>query len=278
MRIIILLTTLGLLFLTGCTQKPADEIMLRYSFVQGREKHYDHMIKTNFVVTENGQSSQPVFNDDTIQVMIKCDQIKNDTTAEFYEKVTNQNIIPNKDDSTKVDTVVNQIEIYFDIFRSGKITNIRLDSTYGPHDAETFRRTMEQTSVAFPDHPVTPGFEWKKVTKVYHEGKEWEAEMNSTFKAVVRESGYDCALIEVKGNSIVPVEVVKPDGTKMVSFDKITVTGYRYLAFKEGLIIRQFEHKITERDLMEIIKDDTSKYHINIDNQSTMLLKKNIVP
>ena len=277
MRVIILLTMLGLLFLAGCTQKPTDEIMLRYNFVQGREKHYDHMIKTNYVVTENGQTSQPVFSNDTIEVIIKCNEIINDSTAECYEQILNTSFVRNKDDSTQIDTVLNQVELYFDIFRSGKITNIRFDSSYGPHDAETFRRTMEQTSIAFPDHPVTPGYEWKKVTKVYHEGKEWEAEMNSTFKAIVRESGYDCALIEVNGNSIVPVEVVKPDGTKMVSFDKISLTGYRYLAFKEGLIIRQYQHKITERDLMEIKKEDTLKYHINIDNQSTMLLTKNFV-
>lgn len=277
MRIILLLTTLGLFFLAGCVQKPADEIMLRYSFVDGREKHYQSINKQQVEVSTDGKDSQTTISSDTIEVLIKCNEIKNDTTAEFYEKIINQNIVPNQTDSAKIDTVTNKIELIFDIYRSGKITNIRFDSSYGPHDAETYRRTMEQTSVAFPDHPVRPGYEWKKVTKVYHEGKEWESEINSTFKAIVRESGYDCALIEVKGNSVVPVEVVKPDGTKMVSFDVTTLDGYRYLAFKEGLIIRQYEHKQLNRQLMEITGSDTAKYNINVDHQTTMLLTKAVV-
>jgi hypothetical protein len=119
-----------------------------------------------------------------------------------------------------------------------------------PHDTssieriEYIKKLYEQLAPRYPDLPVSDGYKWSNNIKVMlQDGETRDAVTTYTIKGFVKEAGYDCVIIEFEGNTIVPFQSEykskKGDGTVLETrIDKRKSKGVSYLAYKEGIIIK----------------------------------------
>ncbi|MCP4704115.1 MAG: hypothetical protein GY865_05855 [candidate division Zixibacteria bacterium] len=182
---------------------------------------------------QNGESIESVltvFNDNSARLRL----------IYYYVKE-----LPDENDTTKLIKVKDSsITEYIQ-----DIHGVNLDII--PHDTssvekiEYVKKLYEQLAPRYPDEPVSVGFKWSNNIKVMlQDGETRDAVTTYTVKGFVREAGYDCAIIEYKGNTIVPFqgEYANKEGNGNIletRIDKRSSHGTTYLAYKEGIIVKE---------------------------------------
>ncbi len=98
----------------------------------------------------------------------------------------------------------------------------------------------------FPTGEISVGFNWTQSAKVMMPSQTMEASTTYEVKSLVREMGYDCAVIEFTGNLIIPIEPDPADSIQVSGVDKIETTGKLYFAYKDGLVVLQRERWVVD--------------------------------
>ena len=132
----------------------------------------------------------------------------------------------------------------------GKIVDVFPEDDLPDESIDYYRRLFEQASPMYPDEPVSVGYIWSHTVKVLLNEGVTDASTTYKIKSFVREAGFDCAVIEYKGNMIIPLSNKCVDEGMVITegLDRIEVEGVTYYAYVEGMVIREDEssHLIRE--------------------------------
>jgi len=153
--------------------------------------------------------------------------------------------IPDKDDSTKTIAVKDSSIIEYIQDSHSVNLDFFLSDTSSSEKTEYIKKLFEQLAPRYPDEPVSVGYKWtNNITVMLQDGKTQDAITTYTVKGFVKEFGYDCVIIESKGNTIVPFqkefESKKEKGTVLISrIDTRETKTTTYMAYKEGFIVKE---------------------------------------
>jgi hypothetical protein len=98
------------------------------------------------------------------------------------------------------------------------------------------------------------------------------ATMTFKVRAIVREAGYDCAVVEFKGNTVVPYSHVDKSGVQEIRIDKKNIEGVFYLAYREGVIIRMDEKYTFNAEGVKIVEGKEIPLKINEEGTFSYML------
>ena len=272
-KIIFTLTILILIALYfGCTQGE-KKIMLSYKYVPGTILTYEQnshrttkVLETDSVVEDYKSSYIIHIEQEIIDFKENVGQIKEASSWTHKKK--------NPDDSTKIDTIETTREIDFFVQTNGKIVDIQFppdrDDSYTTYVKNYFEQGMPQ----FPAYEIPVGYSWTQTTKVVLPDETMEASTNYSIKSLVRERGYDCAVIEYEGNLLIPIVKSPKDSTQRHGLDKIQATGMIYFAHKEGFIVLQRERMVIDGYRNMIEEGEEKIYQLAIEADTDFALKK----
>lgn len=156
----------------------------------------------------------------------------------------------------------------------GRVVGFDLQNDSNSQSLDYFRKLMEQAAPVYPDEPVSPGFSWNNTVKVLLEDGTTDATTTYKLKALVREAGYDCAVIEYRGTMIIPLSK-GPDDAPNASVngtDKIDVEGVTYFAYAEGIIIKEQGTSHLLREGTVATKGKSIKFRVEEDRTTKAIL------
>ncbi len=155
----------------------------------------------------------------------------------------------------------------------GMVDDLQPQDTTAKAEADYYEKLYRQLSPRYPDRPVPKGHTWSNSVKLMlADGEITRASTTYRVASFVRESGYDCAVIEYEGNTIVPYRDNSADGTTVIRLDKRFAKGVFYLAYREGFIVRLEEifdyagegtrYKGTEKTDFTVRENGTYAYYL----------------
>ncbi len=270
--------TLFLIFVLtyfGCTQGEKN-IYLQYKYKPGTTLIYKQISKRTTKVIEADSVIEQYSTSYSINIEQAIKRFENNI-AEIIETSEWSHEIKNKEDSTKIDTKISTNEMVFRVKPNGKIVDIE----FLPEKSNSYRNYIknyfEQGMPLFPESEVSPGYSWTQTSKVVLPDETLDATTTYTIKSIVREAGYDCAVIEFNGNLLIPVEMSKEKGKMRSGMDRIQATGMIYFAFKEGMIVLQRERWVIDGIRNVVEEDKTRTYKIAVEADSDFSLKKVVI-
>ena len=172
-------------------------------------------------------------------------------------------------------TVVQYIEY---IRPNGQLTDIDFNSDRKSSRPEYVKQYYEQAFPVFPAQPVEVGYTWTQTTKVTLAEGPVDASTKYTVKSLVRERGYDCAVVEYKGLCVIPLEPTKPEDTLVCSrllegVDRINADGVMYFAYREGFIVHEREKWCLTGSRLQVTRNgDTLKSLVELDHDVDIAL------
>lgn len=257
------LIAIGLgMMLSGCgTDK--KEIRLDYKFDTGKKYHFVYNSQTSTTAYENDKlvySGDSTFRVSYVQEAI---EIMDDTCARLHFTYTDES--QGKSAETWSTEYV--------MSTNGEITDLATGEDVTEESVEYYKRLLEQAAPMYPDEPVTEGFTWNHTVRILLDEGATDAKTTYKVKSFVREAGYDCAIIEYKGNMIIPLEAdcITEDGVA-VGHDKIEVEGAAYFAYTEGIVIKEEENSKLVREGAVTIDGRTTDFKIEEERSYTCTL------
>ena len=101
-----------------------------------------------------------------------------------------------------------------------------------------YEKLYDQMAPMYPEEPVSKGYTWNNSVKLMlGEGEITDASTTYKVRSFVRERGYDCAVVEYHGNTIVPFRS-EVNGSRIIRLDRRSAKGVFYLAYREGFIVK----------------------------------------
>ncbi len=225
----------------GCARE-TREVRLVYKFKPGQKKIYSNQIKSDSRIYEGKNlvsSSNLTYRSQLTEEVLSA---TDSSTARI--RLIDVSRQPNlyKKDTADADTVTHKWTLEYLMDANGKVLEIFPQNPHGNEWLEYYKNYYEQALPVLPDIPVTAGYSWSQTVKliVKDEGST-QVETIYRLKALAREAGYDCAIIEYQGSLVLPYRKTTPNGTEIERLDKARTKGTIYFAYKEGAIVRQDE-------------------------------------
>jgi len=241
------------ILLTACDQG-TKTIKIRFKYCPGMSLTYQQVTR----------GIEQVVDRETGKVVVKeylvTTQDLTSTTRRVLEDSTAENLTVRKwqqryVDLTKnpADTVTRQPVVEEPLLDYSKPNGRVLDIAYASDtvegDLSYLKEYTRQGWPVFPDGEVGQGHSWTQSTTVVLPEGPVEASTTYTIKSFVRERGYDCAVIEYDGVSIIPLPQRTGTRHKLLSgVDRITSKGHIYFAYKEGFLVSWKERWLLESD------------------------------
>lgn len=230
------------LFQCGTEKK---EVVLRLKFNENQSLRWAQTNKNHTEYFENDSLISTEDKNSTSESVESVMEILDENTARLKLTYYYDRELPDKNDSSKIIKVSDSSTIEY-------IQNIHaVNLDIFPHDTisvdkiEYVKKLHQQLAPHYPDMPVTAGYSWSNNIKVMlQNGETNNAITTYTVKGFVKEAGYDCAIIEFVGNTIVPFqsEYECEDGSGKVletRIDKTKSQGTVYFAYKKGIIVKE---------------------------------------
>jgi len=145
---------------------------------------------------------------------------------------------------------------------NGRVVDVKpIDPDLG-RSVEWLQQYMEQGMPVFPSGEISIPYSWTQTVRVMLPEETMDASIVFTVKSLVRELGYDCALIEYDGTLYIPVPPSAKDSTSLGGIDRLTTTGKLYFAYAEGTTILERAHIAidSERTKLENGKEVAVRY------------------
>ncbi len=268
-----LIASLVVALCAGCTQGP-KKIRLRYKFQPGLALTYEQVSKQTSRVLYPDSSAR----EKSMTFNVKVDQwvkrVLPDGGAEIVELDTWSWDRPSKEDTTVMEKVEETRHLELEVQPDGKVTTVRFVDCDDYTKIQYLKNYYEQGMPVFPSNELTPGDSWTQTTKVVLPNESMEASTTYRMVSLVREAGYDCAVIECDGSMILPIEPDPADSMKRSGLDRIESTGRLYFAYKEGMVVLQRERWAIDRDRVKTAKDKTERYKEAIELDIEFVLKQ----
>ena len=195
-----------------------------------------------------------------------------DGVAELIEKDSWSYVMQNKEDSTKLDTVTHERELNLHVAPSGKVVKVGFISDTDEALISYLKNYFEQAWPEFPQGELPIGYNWTQTAKVVMPDETLEASTTYEIKSMVREAGYDCAVIDYKGNMVIPVLPREKKSTIISGIDRIASEGVIYFAYKEGFVVLQRENWTIDGERLEKSEGKEVEYRLAVEVISDYVL------
>ena len=255
--LLVLLLVLAAAF-TACNQGPKT-ITLRFKYVPGLKLEYEQDMKRNFRVVEADsvkEKGEMTFYDHVEQVV---QEVRQDSSAIIREVDTWKYEVPSKEDTSVMEKREQERILLLTVKPNGDVLNVEFVDSEDRASESYIRHYLEQGMPVFPDGEVSPGFSWTQSAKVMMPEETMEASTTYEVKSLVREAGFDCAVIEFNGNLIIPREAKAEVESERSGVDHIRATGKMYFAWKEGLVVLQRERWVVNSEMHYLTKEGAEK-------------------
>jgi hypothetical protein len=153
------------------------------------------------------------------------------------------------------------------------VLDVRFPEDEDYTSVQYIKNYYEQGMPVFPARELAPGDSWTQTTKVVLPGEPMEASVSYKVTALVREAGYDCAVIECDGQLFIPIEPNPKDTVQRTGLDNIKSTGKLYFAYKEGMVVLQRERWVIDRHRKLILPDKTEEFREAVELDVDFALK-----
>jgi len=257
----------------GCAQGD-KKIVLRYKFEPGTKCVYEQVSKRSSSVMQDDSTTKKSSMTFEVNVEQFVKRILDENTAEIVEISTWRFEKPNKNDSSIIDTVEERRELILHVQPNGKVRNVEFSVEENYTNIQYIKNYYEQGMPVFPSGELSVGDSWTQTTKVVLPGETMEASMNYEIASLVREAGYDCAVIEYDGNIIIPIESSPQDSVQRSGVDRINSAGRLYFAYREGMVVLQREQWLINRERKTTCSEGTKEYKEAIELDITFALKQ----
>jgi hypothetical protein len=249
-----LIIALFTLVLSGCGEQ-TKEVRLVFKFPVDKVFHYTYDSKNSSVVYENDKKTISDERSNRIAYSQEALKTIDDTTSRLlfsYSQTDNDG--KTQDNWSTECTMLND----------GKIIDFTPDGDISDQSLEYYRRLFEQTAPIYPHDLVPEGYSWTNSYKVMLDNGMTEATTTYKIKALAREAGYDCAVIEYKGNIIIPLgdDPMGDGSVKISGTDRINVDGVTYFSYTEGILVRQEEKSHLIRSGTQLKEGKTTAFRI----------------
>ncbi len=255
MKKILLTLTVGLLALAVLQCSQGDKkVHLRLKYTQGETLHYEQTSHRTTQVFENDSlaKTQSISQDYTITEEVL--EVKGDI-ATVLETVVTQKVKKKQDDTAAVaDTTEWKDQYTFSVQPNGKVLNMDWENVESDTRIAYLQNYYEQIMPIFPSEEVSPGFSWTQTTKVVLPDDVMEASTTYRVKSLVRESGYDCVVIEYDGTLLIPLKTSDDEPDLLGGLDSIEASGVIYFAYQKGLTVLLRQRLVID-GYREITKD-----------------------
>ncbi len=262
-----------ILTLVGSCSQGDKKVMLRYKFEPGLKLSYEQVSKRLTKIAETDSTIKEWSTTFEIKIEQLINRVYPDNTADIIEYSTWKYEMPSKEDTSVIETVEKTRELVLRVQPNGKVLDVEFKKNEDYSNIRYIKNYYEQGMPVFPPHEVSPGYSWTQTTKVILPGEPMEASMTYKVTSLVREAGYDCAVIECNGNMIIPVEANPKDSVQHSGIDRIKTTGLLYFAYREGLVVMQRERWVINRDRKTTRATGTTKYKETAEMDIDYMLK-----
>ena len=251
------------------------KITLRFKYNPGLNLTYKQLSKRSVKISKGDSIIKEGTHSYTMKIQQEVKRFVDDSTAEVLEQDSWQTFGPNKEDSSLIDTIQNTRKLILQVLPNGKVINFKFVNDDDITLANYIKNYYEQGLPVFPVGEKSPGYSWTQSTRIMLPNNNIEASTTYIIKSLVREAGYDCAVIEYKGNMLIPIESDPNDSTHRSGIDRIKTNGLLYFAYKEGIVISQREHWIIDGDRSKILNGKKEHYKLAMNYDiDYMLIKK----
>jgi hypothetical protein len=254
-----LISILIVICLIGCGNQK-KEIRLVYQFSTDDIYYYVHDIKKSTIVYEN--DSMTYSGDKTYQISYMAETMENinDSKARLFYSYT----MTGEKQEAKKDIKPKKWSSEIIMASNGKIVEFFPDSNISNESIEYYQKMFEQTSPMYPNGLISEGYTWNNSYKVLLDDGMTDASTTYKLKSIVREAGYDCAIIEYKGNMVIPLGNSCSEDTSVAvsGVDRIEVEGVTYFAYTKGITIREEEKSTMIREGTQLKDGKTTSFRI----------------
>lgn len=272
-KITVMLTFFILIFsLTNCSDG-VKKIKLEYKFKPNMILSYEQFGKSQYTIFTNDSLITKNTQSYTIDVQYTFNRQVNDSTTEILETSDWVHYKPKEDGTDGIDTLIFHREMTLQQLGNGKIIDFDFVSE-AKAKKSYLKNYFEQGMPVFPKESVNLGHSWTQSYKVVLPEETMEASTTYKVKSFVRESGYDCVVLEFEGNLLIPIEPQMDDESQRRGIDRISAKGSLYFAYNEGFVVLQNEHWTSKGDRTRLSDGKQHDYKIESEYDIEFKLKK----
>lgn len=264
------------LVLIACDQGDKT-VLLRYKFAPGLKLVYEQDMQRNVLVTQGDSVLEKNTYTIDFQIVQVVEKVNEDNTALIRETDSWSYVVPSSEDSLQLDTIQRERSLLILTQPDGDVLDVEFVGETEPSSQAYIKHFIEQAMPVFPPGEVSPGFSWTQTAKVLLPDRNMEASTTYEVVAFVREAGYDCAVLNVDGNLIIPVEPNPKDSVVRFGVDNIETTGKMYFAYREGMVVQQRERWVIEGEHYRVRGNDTTKLDVLIEADVDYVLERRTV-
>ncbi len=271
--LLFLTAALCLILLVNCSQGE-KRVKLRYKYVPGLNLEYEQKMTRAIKILAKDSIIKDYDRLLTVRVVQTVKSVSDDGIAVIYEEDHWSYEAPSKEDSLKLDTITETHSFTVSVSPNGKLHDVDFGEDACVTSASYNRTYWEQGMPEFPDGEVAPGHSWTQTNKVILPDETLEASTTFRVKSLVREAGYDCAVIEFDGDMVIPLVPDPDDSTQRAGLDRIKTTGMIYFAYREGIVVLQRERWLVAGTRQKLEEGEMIEYQITVESDSEYILKK----
>ncbi len=158
------------------------------------------------------------------------------------------------DDSGQVKRITRDYAYKYEIAPTGKMTDLKMLGEPSQPWEDYVKSFVEQGMPIFPEEPVSAGYQWvQKASVTLPDSQIYEAITTYTIKGTANKDGYDCVIIDYKGNLAIPLFKDPNDSLSASGVDWIEVNGLLYFAIDGGMAVNSEERRrvVSERSYID---------------------------
>ena len=252
------------LIIGSCVQSD-KRISLRFKYEPGIHLYYEQISKRSYKVIDADTVSKHGVSSYRVDIEQEFIRFIDDTTAEISESSTWEFERPSKEDSTKMEKHTSNLKTRLQVLPTGKVIGVEFVDDTEKNRISYIKNYYEQGVPVFPTGEKPVGYVWTQTTKVVLPEETMEASTTYEIKSLVRQSGYDCALIEYNGNMAIPLEPSPEDTILIGGLDRIKIKGLMYFAYKEGIVVDQKETWVIDGDRTKLKDNEAVNYKVEME-------------
>lgn len=269
----ILTASLLIIALSNCSQGD-KAVTLKYKYTKGQYLRYEQISKRQAKVTEADSVVKEEAMTMKASIYQEVRDLFDDGTAYVLERDIWEYEMMSETDSSKMEMHEKVRELGLTVRPDGKILDIEFLTEENQIAVSYIKNYYEQGMPIFPSGEVSPGYSWTQTTTVVLPDETMEASTTYKVKALVREAGYDCVVIESDGTVIIPIESTFDDTLTITGVDRTRSTGKLYFAYKEGLVVMQRERWIIEGQRHKATPSKGTDYQVSVEIDVEFMLKE----
>lgn len=258
---------LATVLFAGCSETN-QQITLRFNTDVGVRQVHEQQTKSTWKVTEADSIKDEGSGITRYTSIENVIALSPDSTIEIVDSSIIFREIPNPEKDRKLDTIPVHRVYTYKIRPDGEFVDIRSADPADSSKLIWLKEFYQQGWPRLPHGTVGVGSSWAHTTPVKMPEGTVDATTTYTLTSLVRESGYDCAVIEYSGDVLLPFEGYTKDNKYEVGVERTTVSGVMYFAYNEGIIVltRDRWKTTAERDYICHEESDTTHVVVNREN------------